>query len=74
MALAAERGIPAQDGVFASYGSDGLAIAETGSPTALVTVGDALHAHGVRDDPRGRPGGVRRSCCSALVTSPLPPR
>src|SRR4051794_20877251 len=39
MALAGERGIAAQDGVFASYGSDGLAIAETGSPTALLTVG-----------------------------------
>ena len=31
-------GIPAQDGLFAGYGSDGLALAETGSPTALLTV------------------------------------
>ena len=31
-------GVPAQDGLFASYGSDGLAIAETGTPTALLTV------------------------------------
>ena len=30
--------IPAQDGLFAGYGSDGLALAEPGSPTALVTV------------------------------------
>src|SRR3954454_6046279 len=39
LALARERDIAAQDAVFASYGSDGLAIAETGSPTALLTVG-----------------------------------
>jgi putative aminopeptidase FrvX len=31
-------GVPAQDGLFAGYGSDGLALAESGSPTALVTV------------------------------------
>ena len=30
--------MPAQDGLFAGYGSDGLALAETGSPTALLTV------------------------------------
>src|SRR3954454_19810837 len=39
LALGRERDIAAQDGVFASYGSDGLAIAETGTPTALLTVG-----------------------------------
>ena len=35
---AATHDIPAQDGLFAGYGSDGLALAETGSPTALLTV------------------------------------
>jgi endoglucanase len=38
LALAANADAPAQDGVFAGYGSDGLALAESGSPTALVTV------------------------------------
>jgi tetrahedral aminopeptidase len=36
--IAGENGIDAQDGVFAGYGSDGLTFAESGSPTALVTV------------------------------------
>ena len=38
LALASDAGIAAQDGVFAGYGSDGLALAESGSPTALLTV------------------------------------
>jgi endoglucanase len=38
LTLAREHGIPAQDGLFAGYGSDGLTLAETGSPTALLTV------------------------------------
>jgi putative aminopeptidase FrvX len=38
LALAAGNGVPAQDGLFAGYGSDGLALAESGSPTALLTV------------------------------------
>src|SRR3954471_1112032 len=41
--LGGEHGIPVQDGVFASYGSDGLAIAETGSPAAPLTVGTPPH-------------------------------
>jgi tetrahedral aminopeptidase len=36
--LAAKAGLPAQDGLFAGYGSDGLALWESGTPTALVTV------------------------------------
>lgn len=38
LALARDAGIAAQDGLFAGYGSDGLALAESGSPTALLTV------------------------------------
>jgi putative aminopeptidase FrvX len=38
LGLAAGAGIAAQDGLFAGYGSDGLALAESGSPTALLTV------------------------------------
>ena len=37
-ALAKANAIPIQDGLFAGYGSDGLALAEAGSPTSLVTV------------------------------------
>ncbi len=36
--LAAREGIPAQDGLFAGYGSDGLPLWESGTPTALLTV------------------------------------
>ena len=36
--LARRNDIPAQDGLFAGYGSDGLALWESGTPTALVTV------------------------------------
>lgn len=37
--LARRNDIDVQDGLFAGYGSDGLTFAESGSPTALVTVG-----------------------------------
>jgi putative aminopeptidase FrvX len=37
--LARRNDLDAQDGLFAGYGSDGLTFAESGSPTALVTVG-----------------------------------
>jgi putative aminopeptidase FrvX len=39
IALAERNGLPIQDGIFAGYGSDGLALAESGSPTALLTIG-----------------------------------
>ena len=38
LTLAEAAGLPAQDGLFAGYGSDGLALAQSGSPTALLTV------------------------------------
>jgi len=73
LALGRANEIPVQDGIFASYGSDGLAIAETGSPTALLTVGtrythtafETIHA----DDLSGSVELLR-----ALVTSELPAR
>jgi putative aminopeptidase FrvX len=37
--LARQNDLEVQDGLFAGYGSDGLTFAESGSPTALVTVG-----------------------------------
>jgi endoglucanase len=73
MALATERGIPAQDGVFASYGSDGLAIAETGSPTALVTVG-TRYTHTAFETIHAADLDTSAELLRALVTSPLPPR
>jgi endoglucanase len=36
--LARRDDLPAQDGLFAGYGSDGLALWESGTPTALLTV------------------------------------
>ena len=36
--LGSDAGIPVQDGLFAGYGSDGLALWESGTPTALLTV------------------------------------
>lgn len=38
LALGARTGIAVQDGIFSGYGSDGLALWETGTPTALLTV------------------------------------
>ena len=38
LGLARERGLPAQDGLFAGYGSDGGPLWESGTPTALLTV------------------------------------
>src|SRR4051812_35149929 len=73
LALAREHGIPAQDGVFASYGSDGLAIAETGSPTALLTVG-TRYTHTAFETVHAADLTTSVELLQALVTSPLPPR
>jgi endoglucanase len=73
MALAAERGIPAQDGVFAGFGSDGLAIAETGSPTALLTVG-TRYTHTAFETIHAADLAASLDLLRALVTSPLPAR
>ena len=63
-----QRRLPAQDDYFAGYGSDGLALWESGTPTALLTVGRALHAHRVRAKPTPGPavdGRVVRALVSA---------
>jgi endoglucanase len=73
MALAAERGIPAQDGVFAGFGSDGLAIAETGSPTALLTVG-TRYTHTAFETIHAADLAASLDLLRGLVTSPLPAR
>jgi endoglucanase len=66
-------GVPAQDGLFAGYGSDGLALAEAGSPTALVTVATRYtHTAFETIDPRDLDTTV--DLLRAFLTSPLPAR
>ena len=66
-------GVPAQDGLFAGYGSDGLALAEEGSPTALVTVATRYtHTAFETIDPRDLDTTVE--LLRAFLTSPLPQR
>jgi putative aminopeptidase FrvX len=71
--LAREHALPVQDGLFASYGSDGLAIAETGSPTALLTVG-CRYTHTAFETVHPRDLEAAAALLRAAVTSPLPAR
>ena len=65
--------MPAQDGLFAGYGSDGLALAEAGSPTALVTVATRYtHTAFETIDPRDLDTTVE--LLRAFLTTPLPDR
>src|SRR6188472_2956982 len=73
LALGREHGIAAQDGLFASYGSDGLAIAETGSPTALLTVGTRYTHTAFETIHTGDLAGSV-ALLRAFVTSALPAR
>jgi putative aminopeptidase FrvX len=66
-------GVPAQDGVFAGYGSDGLALAEAGSPTALVTVATRYtHTAFETIDPRDL--DTTAELLRTFLTTPLPAR
>src|SRR3954447_26685442 len=66
-------GVPAQDGLFAGYGSDGLALAEAGSPTALVTVATRYtHTAFETIDPRDL--DTTAELLRAFLTTPLPAR
>ena len=71
VALGREHDLPVQDGLFASYGSDGLALAETGSPTALLTVG-CRYTHTAFETVHPRDLDVAADLLRALVTAPLP--
>jgi putative aminopeptidase FrvX len=73
LALAAAEGIPAQDGLFASYGSDGLAIAETGTPTALLTA-PTRYTHTAFETVDRRDLAAMVELLRALVTRALPAR
>ncbi len=73
LALAAGAGIPAQDGLFAGYGSDGLALAESGSPTALLTV-PTRYTHTAYETVHPDDLAATVDLLVALVTSALPAR
>src|SRR3954449_6703783 len=73
LALARSHEIAAQDGIFAGYGSDGLAIAETGSPTALLTVA-TRYTHTAFETIHAADLAATVELLTALVTSPLPQR
>ena len=69
--LARREDLPAQDGLFAGYGSDGLALWESGTPTALLTV-PTRYTHTAFEaiDPADLQTTV--DLLRALVTRPLP--
>jgi endoglucanase len=71
LALARRDGIPAQDGLFAGYGSDGLALAESGSPTALLTVG-TRYTHTAFETIHPRDLEATVALLRALLAAPLP--
>ena len=73
LALARGNGIPAQDGLFAGYGSDGLALAESGSPTALVTV-PTRYTHTAFETVHPRDLDRTLELLGVLVASELPSR
>ena len=69
--LARTQDLPAQDGLFAGYGSDGLALWESGTPTALLTV-PTRYTHTAFEaiDPADLQTTI--DVLRALVTRPLP--
>jgi tetrahedral aminopeptidase len=71
VALAARDGLPVQHGLFAGYGSDGLALWESGTPTALLTV-PTRYTHTAFEaiDPDDLQATV--DLLAALATSALP--
>jgi endoglucanase len=71
--LAKGADLPAQDGVFAGYGSDGLTFAESGSPTALLTV-PARYTHTAFETVHPRDLEMTVDLLRLLATSGLPPR
>jgi endoglucanase len=73
LALAADVGLAAQDGIFSGYGSDGLALAQSGSPTALVTV-PTRYTHTAFETIHPRDLDTTLALVRALVTGNLPTR
>src|SRR5262245_20017986 len=73
MALAAAGGVPAQDGLFASYASDGLELAGSGTPTALLTA-PTRYTHTAFETVHAQDLAGMVEILRALLTSELPPR
>jgi putative aminopeptidase FrvX len=73
MTLAADARIAAQDGLFAGYGSDGLALAESGSPTALLTV-PTRYTHTAFETVHPNDLAATVELLALLVTKELPAR
>jgi endoglucanase len=73
LGLAREIGIAAQDGLFAGYGSDGLALAELGWPTALLTI-PTRYTHTAFETVHPRDLDATLALVHALVTTALPGR
>jgi endoglucanase len=73
LSIASDAGIAAQDGVFAGYGSDGLALAESGSPTALLTV-PTRYTHTAFETIHPGDLAATVAILMLLVTSELPAR
>jgi endoglucanase len=71
--LATGAGIAAQDGLFAGYGSDGLALAESGSPTALLTV-PTRYTHTAFETIHPNDLAATVDILALLVTNELPAR
>jgi len=72
-ALANARDLPIQDGLFGGYGSDGLALAEAGSPTSLVTVA-TRYTHTAFETIHPDDLAATVDLLRALVTTELPAR
>jgi endoglucanase len=71
--LAHARGIPVQDGVFAGYGSDGVAFHDAGSPTALLTI-PTRYTHTAFEAVHRRDVEQTVELLRVLVTGGLPER
>jgi endoglucanase len=73
LSLAREAGLPAQDGLFAGFMSDGLTFAQSGSPTALLTV-PARYTHTAFETVHPGDLAVAADVLRLLATTELPRR
>jgi endoglucanase len=71
LALAQREGLRAQDGIFSGYGSDGLPLWESGTPTALLTV-PTRYTHTAFETVHPGDLAATVTLLRALVTSALP--
>jgi endoglucanase len=71
--VAETAAIPAQDGLFAGYGSDGLTLAESGTPTALLTV-PTRYTHTAFETVHPQDLALTVDLLRELVTNEVPAR